>query len=95
LRYHAQTAGNLVFEDPPPIEDETNAFRMTLTEGVAMFEMKEHHSSEETAKRIVEEYLRAWKIDVALQRNRASLRFIFDGARVVDRSKCRADYSFS
>ena len=84
-----------MFEDPPPIEDETNAFRVTLTECVATLEMKVHHSSEETAKRIVEEYLRAWEIDVALQRNRASLRFVFDGARVVDRSKCRTDYGFS
>ncbi len=58
---------------------------MTLAEAVVTFEMKEHYPSERTARISVEEYLRAWEIDVALQRNRASLRFVFDGAKVIDR----------
>jgi hypothetical protein len=39
-----------VFEDPPPIEDETDTFRMTLAEGVATFHMKVHYPSAETAR---------------------------------------------
>ena len=85
LRYRVETADDLVFEDPPPIEDETEAFRMILAEGVTTFEMKEHHPSEETARVPVEGYLRAWEIDLALRRNRTSLRFVFDVARVIDR----------
>ena len=86
LRYHVKTTDDLVFEDPPPIKDETDAFRMTLTESVATFWMKEHHRSEEAAKMVAEEYLRAWEIDLALQRNRTSLHFIFDRAKVIDRN---------
>ena len=86
LRYHVETTDDLVFEDPPPLKDETDAFRMTLTESLATFWMKEHHPSEEAARMVVEEYLRAWEIDLALQRNRTSLRFAFDRAKVVDRN---------
>ncbi len=85
LRYHIETADDLVFRDPPPIGDETGAFRMALAEGVATFEMKEHHPSAETARIPVEEYLRTWEIDLALQRGRTSLWFVFDGAQVIDR----------
>ena len=75
-----------MFEDPPPIKDETEAFLMTLAEGVVTFEMKEHYSSEDTARIPVEEYLRAWELDVALQQNRISLRFVFDRSKVIDRN---------
>jgi hypothetical protein len=86
LRYHVETTDDFVFEDPPPVKDETDSFRMTLTESIVTFWMKEHHSSEEAAKMVTDEYLRAWEIDLALQRNRTSLRFAFDRAIVIDRN---------
>jgi hypothetical protein len=47
--------------------------------------MKQHHPSDKAARVPAEEYLRAWEIDLALRRNRTSLRFVFDAARVIDR----------
>ena len=58
---------------------------MTLTEGVATLEIKEHYPLELAARVPIEEYLRAWAIDLALQRGRTSRRFVLNGARVIDR----------
>jgi hypothetical protein len=86
LVYHTETGDGLEFQDPPPLADENEAFRMTLEDGVATFSMKEHHATEQGAKGAVEGYLRAWELDVALQYDRSELRFVFDKAEVVDRN---------
>ena len=63
LRYHIEHSEELTSGDnPPPIERETAAFRMRLADGVATFQMKEHHSSEDSARQVVDEYLRPWEI---------------------------------
>jgi hypothetical protein len=85
LRYRFVAGETVSFDCPPPVERETEAFRMRLEDGVATFEMLEHHASEETARRRVEEYLRAWEIDVALRFGRGEVRFEFEGADVIDR----------
>jgi hypothetical protein len=86
LVYHIETREGLNFHDPPPLQDETDAFRMTLEDGVATFSMKEHHSTEEGARQAVEGYLRAWELDVALQNNRAELHFVFNRSKIIDRN---------
>ena len=85
LVYHIETGEGLNFQDPLPLEDETNAFRMTLEDGVATFFMKEHHPTEEDARQAVEGYLRAWELYVALEYDRSELRFVFDRPKIVDR----------
>lgn len=85
LIYHMETGDGLDFQDPPPVEDETDAFRMILYDGVATFSMKVHHATEEIARQAVEGYLRAWELDVALQYDGYELRFVFDSAKIVDR----------
>lgn len=84
LIYHIQTGDGLDFQDPPPVEDETDAFRIMLDDGIATFSMKEHHPTEESARRMVEGYLRAWELDVALQYDSSELRFVFDRSEIVD-----------
>jgi hypothetical protein len=48
------------FENPPPLEHETAAYRMRLEDGVLTVEMKEHHATVESAKERVDNALRAW-----------------------------------
>jgi len=74
-------------ENPPPLEQETDAYRMRLEDGVLSVEMKEHHATVESARRRVENDLRAWELDAALERDRAWLKFVHDGTgtRIVDR----------
>ena len=59
---------------------------MRLSEGVAKFEMKEHYASEEEAKSVVEEFLRAWEIDSALRIGGTGMLFAFERAQVIDRN---------
>lgn len=84
LTYHIETGDGLAFQDPPPIKNRTDAFDMTLRDGVATFIMKEHHSTEDSARQAVEGYLRAWELDVALRYDSSQLRFVFDRSEVVD-----------
>ena len=85
LTYHIETGDGLNFQDPPPVEVETDAFRMILDDGVATLSMREHHATEESARHAVEGYLRAWELDVALQYDSSELRFVFDESEIVDR----------
>jgi len=85
LRYRLVPSPTVTFDSPPAIEYTTEAFRVELKNGVAAFEMIEHHASEETAKKRVEEYLRAWEIDAALRFGLGEIHFDFNDADVIDR----------
>lgn len=86
LRYRLVPGETTSFDSPPPVEWETEAFRMRLADGVATFEMVEHHASEGTARKCVDGYLRRWEIDVALRLGRGEMHFAFESADVIDRN---------
>jgi hypothetical protein len=67
LRYRLQAADTVAFQNPPRIERETDAFQIRLEDGVATAWLKEHHSSPDNARRVVEKYLRLWELHAALQ----------------------------
>jgi hypothetical protein len=67
LRYCLQAADNVEFQNPPPIERENDAFKLRLEEGIATVWLKEHHSSPDSARPVVEKYLRSWELHAALQ----------------------------
>lgn len=75
------------FDNPSPLEHETDVYRMRLEGGVLTVEMKEHHATVESAKERVENDLRAWELDAALSRDHTWLRFDHDpsGAKIIDR----------
>jgi hypothetical protein len=67
LRYRLQAADTVEFQNPAPIERETGAFQLRLEDGVATARLKEHHSSPDSARLVVEKYLRLWELYAALQ----------------------------
>jgi hypothetical protein len=73
------------FENPPPLDHETDAYRMRLENGVLTIEMKEHHPTVDSARGKVEPDLKAWELNTALSRDHAWLKFVFDpdGTRIV------------
>lgn len=75
------------FENPPPLDHETDAYRMRLEDGSLTVEMKEHHATAESARRRVEDDLKAWELDAALSREHAWLKFVYDpaGTKIIDR----------
>ena len=80
LRYRVITDEAVAFDNPPPVERETEAFRMRLADGIVTLEMKDHHSSEEAAREHVEPYLGAWEVFVALGLGRREVSFAFEKA---------------
>ena len=67
LRYSLQVSDTLEFQNPPPIERETAALKLRLEAGVATAWLKEHHWSPDSARVVVEKYLRRWELSAALQ----------------------------
>jgi hypothetical protein len=86
LRYRIEVDSTVTFDGPPPVEDETSEFRLRLENGIAHFRLKEHFSSVEAAKNVVDKYIRAWGIDMALNYGSREISFIFENAEVIDRN---------
>lgn len=85
LRYLLRPPETVKFDDAPPIEHETDAFRMRLESLIATFVMKKHHASAQTARPCVEEWLRAWELDVALRFGQVEIEFVFQNAKIIER----------
>ena len=73
LIYRIETDETVVFDNPEPLERETEAFRMRLADGVLRLEMKEHHASEQSARGRVEPHIRSWELWNALDLGRRAL----------------------
>lgn len=85
LQYRLEADPGVTFQNPPPVEDETETFRVRLDNGVATFQLKDHFPSEEAARKIVDAYVRAWEIATALRHDHQEIKFVFEDAEVVDR----------
>jgi len=86
LRYRVESAATVTFNNPPALEHESNKFRMRLESGTAIFELKEHLPSIEVARGIVDAFVRAWELDVALNSGRREITFVYENAEVIDRN---------
>ncbi len=84
LIYHLEMDETVAFHDPPPLEQETDAFHMRLADGVLRFEMKEHHASEQSARNRVWPHIRSWELWNALDLGRRALWFTFEKSEIVD-----------
>jgi hypothetical protein len=86
LRYRLETHESVTFDNPQLVECETSAFRLRLENGVATLALKEHFTSLESARRIADDFLRAWELDAALGIGRREIKFTFQDAHIVDRN---------
>lgn len=84
VRYQLVPPEIVQYENPPPVQWETEAFRMRLEDGIARFEMKEHHCSEEAARERIDKYLREWEIKTVLKFGHPEIGFEFVEAEVID-----------
>ena len=89
LRYRLVPDETVSFDNPPPVEWKTEAFRLRLENGIATVEMVEHCASEQAAKERVDPYLRDYEVYIALNRHGLlEIHFEFDeaGTQVIDRN---------
>lgn len=73
------------FQNPPPIEHDSAAFRMSLRDGKIRFDFKDHYASVQAAQDSLNDFLRAWEIDVGLRLGPGKVRFVYENARVTER----------
>jgi hypothetical protein len=73
LRYLLKVEEWAEFSDPSPVEVCTASFYLRLDNNLVTVWMKEHHSTTDSAREKVEEYLRRWEISSALQSGRRPL----------------------
>lgn len=92
LDYRLVPDESLRFNSPPPLEHETDAFKLRLQDEVLTVWLKDHYASEEDARVAVDPYLQVWAVYEALEsRRRRKLRFDYRGAKTVDRNPSSSD----
>jgi hypothetical protein len=84
-----ETDSALIFENPPPLDHDTDEFTLRLAEGVLTCAMKGHYATADKARAAVYPLLRAWELDKALPQGHRVLWFTFDTAAIIDRTPLR------
>ncbi len=86
LKYRFESNDALIFDNAPPLERETDEFRMKLKDGLTRFEMKTHYADVPSARAVLERYLRTWEVDAGLIFDCDAIKFRFIEPEIVDRS---------
>lgn len=87
LVYSVSSGESVTYRDPPPLAVSFPGFSAELKADVLTCTMTEHYASVESARTIVEEYLRGWEIHTALTRGHGEISFAFRNAQVIDRDR--------
>ena len=67
-------------------------FHLTVKDGRARFEFKEHYATTEQAKEVVEEYIDAWVFDATLKRGTADFFGLkFEEPEIIDRNPTKGE----
>ena len=75
LKYTLKLPEHVVFENPPPIDGETSEFAWALGNNLLTVTMKDHYANEDSARDMVEPFLRKWELDAGLRFGGPSLDF--------------------
>lgn len=85
LVYRAKVPTSFVYHEPPPVEAETEAFRLRLAGGSLRVEPKAHVASPDEVRPDVERLTRSWMIASSLERGFPEIEFEYERAEVIDR----------
>lgn len=85
LHYLLETDDTVSYKNPPLLSHAFGPFSIQLAKNELCVTMKEHFASVPAARMTVEDYLRAWELDVALRFGPGELRFSYKDAEVIDR----------
>lgn len=86
LHYRVVPGNNVDYEKAAPITVETDDFSVTMNSKDAIFEMKNHFTTKNDAKKIVDSYLMRWDLLIGLELAPGDLTFIFQHANIIDRA---------
>jgi hypothetical protein len=86
LHYRLDESIGLVrYTNPFPVSWNTPIFNAELVDSKLTVKMNEHFASVSEAKGVVDQYLRRWEVEAALQRGLYELLFQYERADVIDR----------
>lgn len=85
LLYRVITTEDVDYDKAPPLSGETDNFIFTIAGDTASFSMKSHFATEEEAKKVVDEFLKAWSISIGLECTPDEIVFRFESAEIIDR----------
>jgi hypothetical protein len=85
LHYRIKHADSVDFDKASPLEHEELAFSVRIEKGHAKIVMKDHHPTTESARSVVEPFLRAWELKSALFCLADKFEFVFHNSDVIDR----------
>jgi len=86
LCYKVSVGKDVDYKNAPTLTETTPEFEFSLNGETAIFTMKQHYSSANEAKVVVEPYLRAWHILIGLVHDPDDLQLKFDHADIIDRA---------
>jgi hypothetical protein len=86
LVYRAESAEDIIYDDPPPVEIGTDRWDGCLENGILTCRMKTHYASVSDARTEIESYLRAWEVNANLKHGKGSIKFVYQDANVIDLS---------
>lgn len=85
LVYRLQHAASVNYDNAEPLEYDTAAFRVTINDHEARFEMKGHHATVEEARNVIEAFIHEWEFSANLDRGPRDFELVFSSAAVEDR----------
>ena len=87
LTYRLETGETVSFQNSPLIESKTDAFDARLDGDSLAIRLKDHFPDVNSARDVVDPWLRSWEIHAALEQNgQREIWFEFVGAEFIDRA---------
>ena len=86
LNYRIEHASWVDWSTAKPLVLHENAFSVRVEDMRVRFLMREHHATEDDARAAVEDYLRAWELDAALQHGPDAFELRFVRSKIEDRN---------
>ena len=89
LNYILKTSDEILYDNPPILEEEFNSFKIRLENESLNVEMKNNCATEDQARSFVDPYLKAWELDYILTYGQKEFWFEFNKSTIIDRApKC-------
>lgn len=87
LAYRIEFPKDITYANPPAVCVENAEFEGALKDGIFVVRMRAHYPDVQSAKAVVNPYLRGWEISSGLSNGgRPILKFCFTNAEVIDRA---------
>ena len=86
LLYVVEHDDSIDYDNATPLHFDGPAFRLTVDDGEARFEMKEHFSTEENARAAVEPFIDRWEFEASLRSGPGQFNLRYRQPVIVDRN---------